>query len=119
MASKLRVEFVRLREKNSNGQQNAVDYGNVAAQTVAVSGTALTGAGRVTCPATVNGYPTYHARLLSDVDVVVTLAPVADATTGYDATLTKAGGFLVLANKEFFLPIVGAQKISAITGPFA
>lgn len=119
MASKMRVEFVRLRDKDSAGLQNALDYGNVAPVTKAVSGTALTGAGRVTCPATVNGYNKYHARIICDVDIVVTKAPAADAGTSYDATLTEEGGFLVPANQAVLMPVEAGWLLSAITGPYA
>lgn len=117
--AKARIEFVRLRSKDSAGLQNALDYGNVAPVTKTISGTALTGAGRVTAPANVSGYTAFHARITADTDCVVTLAPAGDAGTSYDATLTEEGGFVVLANQPVFMPVTPGQLISIITGPWA
>lgn len=116
MASKLRVEFVRLREKNSAGVQNALDYSNAAPVTKAVNGTALTGAGRVTVPATVNGYTKFHARLVSDVECLVSVAPAGDAGTSYDVTAGRIGAVWVPALVPVLIPVEAGQLLSAATG---
>lgn len=117
MASKLRVEFFRLRDKDSNGLQNAVlSAPLVAPVTKAVSGAALTGAGRVTVPANVGGYTKFHARLCSDVECIVTIAPAGDATTDYDASVAEPGGIWVPANTPVLIPVEAGQLISAATG---
>lgn len=119
MASKMRVEFVRLRDRDSSGIQNMQEYSNATPVTKTVSGTALTGAGRVTVPATVNGNTRFHARIISDVDIVVTIAPPGDDGTSYDATLTEEGGTLVPPNQPTLIPVEPGQLISAITAPYA
>ena len=119
MASKLRVEFVRLRARDSNGVQNIQDVSDRPPVTVAVSGTALTGAGRVTCPASVNGQTRFHARLISDVEQIVTVAPPGDAGTSFNASVTAAGGIHVPANHPIFIPVIAGNLISSVTGSFA
>ena len=119
MASKLRAEFIRLRERNSHDIQNAVDVSDQAPVTKAISGTALTGAGRITCPAKVNGMDRFHVRLISDVECVVTFAPKEDAGTSYDATLTEEGGIHIPANTPVLYPVSDSMLISAVTGTFA
>lgn len=116
MASKMRVEFVRLRGRDSNGLQNLFALPDTAPVTKAVTGAALTGAGRVTCPANVAGYTSYHARITSDVELVVSVAPVGDAGTTFDASAAQMKGFNIPANTPTFVPITGAQLISAATG---
>ena len=116
MASKLRVEFIRLRERDSNGIQNWQDVSDAAPVTKAVNGTALTGAGRVTCPATVNGHDKYHARLCSDVECIVTVAPAGNANTDYDASAAEPGGIWVPANVPVIIPVSAGQLLSAATG---
>lgn len=119
MASKLRAEFVRLRERNSNNIQNAVDVSDQDPVTKAVSVTALTGAGRITCPAKVNGMDRFHVRLISDVECLVTFAPKGDAGTSYDAAVAAAGGVHIPANQPVLYPVSDSMLISAVTGTFA
>jgi hypothetical protein len=117
MASKLRVEFVRLRDADSNGIQNIMSVlPGVAPVTKAVNGTALTGAGRVTCPANVGGYTKFHARLCSDVECIVTVAPAGNDDTAYDASATEPGGIWVPADVPVLIPVEGGQLLSAATG---
>ena len=116
MASKLRVEFVRLRSRDANGLQYMDSVSNAAPVTKAVSGTALTGAGRVTVPASVGGYTRFHARLCSDVECIVTVAPAGDATTDYDASAAEPGGIWVPANQPVLIPVEPGQLLSAATG---
>lgn len=119
MASKLRVEFVRIRARDSNGLQNLQDVSDRAPVTVAVSGAALTGAGRVTCPASVNGSPSYHARVTCDVECIVTRAPKGDAGTSFNASVGAIGGIHIPANHPIFIPVTDGNLLSAITGTFA
>lgn len=117
MASKLRVEFVRLRDKDSAGIQNVLDIlPGAAPVTKAINGTALTGAGRVTVPASLNGYTKFHARLCSDVECIVTVAPAGDAGTSYDAAVAEPGGVWVPALVPVLIPVEAGQLLSAITG---
>lgn len=116
MASKMRVEFVRLRDRDSNGLGNIEDISNATPVTKAVNGTALTGAGRVTVPASVNGYTRFHARIISDVEILVTVAPAGDATTDYDAAVAEPGGIAIPANTPTLIPVTPGQLISAATG---
>lgn len=116
MASKLRVEFLRLRQRNSEGPQNIQDIPNAAPVTKAITGTALTGAGRVTCPASVNGQTSYHARLMSDVECIVSFAPAGDAGTTYDAAIDEPTGIWVPANTPVLVPVTAGMLLSAATG---
>lgn len=117
MASKLRIEFLRLRQRNSEGPQNILDVSNVPPVTKAVTGVALTGAGRALCPATVNGQTSYHVRLISDVECIVSFAPPGDAGTSYDASAAEETGIWIPANGPGVLvPVVGGTLISAATG---
>lgn len=116
MASKLRVEFVRLYDRDSNGLQNMSRSLGGTPVTKAVNGTALTGAGRVTCPASVGGATKYHARLCSDVECLVTIAPAGDATTDYDASAAEPGGIWVPALTPVLIPVEAGQLLSAATG---
>lgn len=116
MASKLRVEFVRLRERDSNGLQALQSIPNVAPVTKAVTGTALTGAGRVLCPALANGMAKYHARLCSDVECIVSVAPAGDAGTTYDASAAEESGIWVPANTPILIPVGAGMLLSAATG---
>lgn len=116
MASKLRVEFLRLRARDSNGEQNIQDIPDQAPVTAAVNGTALTGAGRITCPATVNGHTQYHARLCSDVECIVSFAPAGDAGTSYDAAANEPTSIWVPALKPVLVPVSAGMLISAATG---
>lgn len=118
MTTNLRVEFVRLRSRDSNGLQNAdvSGLGNVAPVTKTITGTALTAGGRVSCPANVNGFTSYHARITATVECIVSLAPVADAGTSYDAAAALAGGIYIPANTPTLIPVKGAQLLSAATG---
>lgn len=116
MASKLRVEFVRLRSKDSNGVQNLLSIPDKAPVTKAITGTALTGAGRVTCPATVGGYTKFHARCMSDVECIVSVAPAGDAGTTYDAAVAEETGIWVPANTPVFIPVEAGMLLSAATG---
>lgn len=116
MASKLRCEFIRLRDKNSADTQNAYDVPNQAPVTKAVNGTALTGAGRATVPANVNGFTKFHVRLCSDVECLVSFAPAGDAGTSYDASAAQAAGIWVPALKPVLYPVTAGMLISAATG---
>ncbi len=116
MASKMRVEFVRLYDRDSNGLQNMSRTNNATPVTKAVNGTALTGAGRVTCPASVAGATKYHARISSDVEVLVTVAPAGDAGTSYDASAAEPGGIWVPALTPVLIPVEAGQLLSAATG---
>lgn len=116
MASKMRVEFVRLRDRDSNGPQNIEDFGDRAPVTKAVNGTALTGAGRVLVPDSVKGYTRFHARITSDVELIVSLAPAGDAGTSYDASVAQATGLHIPANTPTLIPVTPGQLISAATG---
>jgi membrane protein required for beta-lactamase induction len=116
MASKMRVEFVRLRSRDSNGTQNILSLPDHAPVTKAVTGTALTGAGRVTVPANVAGYTSFHARITSDVELVVSVAPAGDAGTTYDASAAQTAGFSIPANTPTLIPVTAGQLISAATG---
>lgn len=117
MASKLRVEFVRLYDKDANGlQAMSTSAPKVAPVTKAVNGTALTGAGRVTVPANVGGYTKFHARLCSDVECIVTIAPAGDETTDYDASAAEPGGIWVPALTPVLIPVEAGQLLSAATG---
>jgi hypothetical protein len=116
MASKLRVEFVRLRDADSNGIQNIMDLPDDAPVTVAVSGTALTGAGRITCPSNVNGYTKFHARCCSDVECIVSVAPAGDAGTSFNASAAQIKGIWVPANTPTLIPVQAGQLLSAATG---
>jgi hypothetical protein len=118
LTTNLRCEFIHLRTRDSNGIQNAdvAGLGNVAPVTKTITGTALTGAGRITCPASVSGNTAYHARITATVECIVSLAPVADAGTSYDAAVALAGGIYIPANTPTLIPIKGAQLISAATG---
>jgi hypothetical protein len=115
MATNFRVEFVRLRERNS-GLSDMYDNSNVAPVSKLLTGTALTGAGRVTVPANVNGYTRFHARIVSTVECTVSFAPAGDAGTTYDVTAGLAGGIQVPANTPTLVPVTPGQLISAATG---
>lgn len=116
MASKMRVEFVRLRSRDASGLQNIVDLSDATPVTKAVTGTALTGAGRVTVPSSCNGYTQFHARIISDVELIVTIAPAGNADTAYDASITEPGGIAIPANTPTLVPVSAGQLISAATG---
>lgn len=116
MASKLRVEFLRLRERDSNGVQNLLSVSDQAPVTKAINGTALTGAGRITCPATVNGHTKYHVRLCSDVECIVSFAPPGDAGTTYDAAVDEPTGIWVPASVPVLVEVTGGTLLSAVTG---
>lgn len=116
MASKIRVEFVRLRDKDSNGLQNMSGLPDDAPVTKAVSGTALTGAGRITCPANVGGYSSFHAKVQSDVECIVSVAPAGDAGTTYDASAAQVTGIWVPALTPVYIPVTAGQLLSAATG---
>ena len=116
MASKLRVEFVRLRSRNSNGLQDAYVLPNVAPVTKAINGTPLTGAGRVTVPANVGGYTSFHAKVQSDVEFIISIAPAGDAGTTYDANAAEETGIWVPANTPTLIPVTPGQLLSAATG---
>ncbi len=116
MASKLRIEFIRLRDKDSAGPQNMYDIPNQAPVTKAINGTALTGAGRATVPATVNGFTKFHARLCSDVECIVSFAPSGDAGTSYDASAAEESGIWVPALTPVLVPVTPGMLISAATG---
>lgn len=116
MASKIRFEWVRLRNRNSNGLQDAQVLPNVAPVTKAVSGTALTGAGRVTVPANAGGFTSFHAKVQSDVECLISIAPAGDAGTGYDASAAEETGIWIPANTAVFVPVTPGQLISAATG---
>lgn len=116
MASKLRAEFVRLRNQDSNGPQNQFDVSDQVPVTKAVSATALTGAGRITVPATCNGYKRFHVRLVSDVECLVTFAPAGNADTAWDAAAGIKGGYAIPANQPTLIPVTPGQLISAATG---
>lgn len=116
MASKLRVEWWRLRDTEDGNTSNAFAIPGVAPVTKTVSGTALTGAGRVTVPANVAGYTRFHARLMSDVECIVSVAPAGDAGTTYDASATEETGIWVPANTPVFIPVTPGQLLSAATG---
>lgn len=116
MASKLRVEWVRLRERDANGLQNLDNIPNVAPVTAAISGTALTGAGRITVPATANGNVRFHARICSDVECIVSFAPAGDAGTSFDASAAQPSGIWVPAATPTLVPVTPGMLISAATG---
>lgn len=121
MASKMRVEFVRLRTRNANGLQDMDQVSNAVPITKAVNGTALTGTGagatnRVLVPNLVGGQNRFHARIVSDVEILVTLAPAGDAGTSYDAAVGIAGGIAIPANTPTLIPVTPGQLISAATG---
>lgn len=116
MASKLRVEFVRLRDRDSNGVQNIYDLPDDAPVTKTINGTALTGAGRVLCPDNVAGYTKFHARCCSDVECIVSVAPAGDAGTSYDASAAQVKGIWVPALTPVFIPVEAGQLLSAATG---
>lgn len=116
MAVNFRVEFVRLRSRNANGLQDMDSVGNVAPVHKTLTGTALTGAGRITVPGNVNGYTRFHARIVTTVECVVSVAPAGDAGTSFDATQVGAGGISIPANSEKFIPVSPGQLLSAATG---
>lgn len=116
MVTNARFEWVRLRAKDSNGLQNAFDVGDKAPVTKTLTGTALTGAGRVTVPATVNGFTRFHLRYQATVESTLSFAPAGDAGTSYDVTAALAGGIQVPANTPVFIPVTPGQLISAATG---
>ncbi len=116
MASKMRVEFVRLYDRDSNGLQNKSRANVGTPVTKAVNGTALTGAGRVTVPATQDGMTKFHARISSDVEVLITIAPAGNADTAYDAAAAEPGGIWIPALTPVFIPVEAGQLISAATG---
>ena len=116
MASKIRVEWVRLRSRNSNGLMDAQVLPNTAPVTKAVSGTALTGAGRITVPDNVGGYTAFHAKIQSDVECIVSVAPAGDAGTSYDASAAEETGIWIPANTPVFIPVTPGQLLSAATG---
>lgn len=116
MATNARFEWVRLRSRDSNGLQNMMDVGNVAPVVKNLSGTALTGAGRVTVPAAVNGYTRFHCKYHATVESLVTIAPAGDAGTSYDAAVGIAGGIAIPANTIVFFPVTPGQLLSAATG---
>lgn len=116
MATNCRFEFVRLRSRDSQGLQNMADVGNRAAVQKNLTGTALTGAGRVTVPASVNGYTKFHMRVVSTVECTISIAPAGDAGTSYDVTATLAGGIQIPANTPTLIPVTPGQLISAATG---
>ena len=116
MVANFRVEWVRLRSKDSNGSQNMYDVGNVAPVMKTLTGTALTGAGRITAPGNVNGYTAFHARIIATAECLVSIAPAGDAGTSYDASQLVAGGIQIPANTEKFIPMKPGQLISAATG---
>jgi hypothetical protein len=117
LATNARFEFVRLRSKGSSpGLQDMWDVGNVAAVQKALTGTALTGAGRVTVPASVNGYTKFHLRYQATVESTISFAPAGDAGTSYDVTALLAGGIQVPANTPVLIPVTPGQLISAATG---
>ncbi len=116
MATNFRVEFVRLRSRNANGLQDMDGVSVAVPVTKTLTGTALTGAGRVTVPANVGGYTRFHARIYSTVECLVTVAPAGDATTTYDAAVAAPGGIEIPANTPTFIPVSPGQLISAATG---
>jgi hypothetical protein len=116
VASKLRVEFVRLRKQDSQGIQNLATIPTAAPVTKAINGTALTGAGRVTVPANVGGFTNFHARLCSDVECIVSVAPAGDAGTSYDASAAEESGIWVPANVPVLIPVTPGMLLSAATG---
>lgn len=116
MASKLRIEWVRLRNRDSNGIQNMDAVPNTTPVTKAINGTALTGAGRALVPASANGHTRFHARLCSDVECIVSVAPAGDAGTSYDASAAEETGVWVPANTPVLIPVTPGQLISAATG---
>ena len=89
---------------------------NVAPVTKAVSGTALTGAGRVTVPANVGGFTSFHAKVQSDVECLISIAPAGDAGTTFDASAAEETGIWIPANTPTFIPVTPGQLISAATG---
>ena len=116
MASKLRVEWVRLESKDANGLQALQAVPNTAPVTKAITGTALTGAGRITVPASASGYGRFHARFCSDVECLVSFAPAGDAGTTYDAAAAEETGIWIPANTPVLVPVTPGQLISAATG---
>lgn len=116
MATNFRVEFIRLRDRNSLGLQNMFDVGNVAPVTKTLTGTALTGAGRVLAPSVVNGFPRFHARINATVECIISIAPKGDAGTSFDVTAALAGGISIPANTPTFIYLTDGQLISAATG---
>jgi hypothetical protein len=116
LAANARFEWVRLRSRDSNGQQNMVDNSDQTPVMKTISGTALTGAGRVTVPATCNGYTRFHLRYQATVESVLSFAPAGDAGTSYDATQTVKQGIQVPANTVVYIPVTPGQLISAATG---
>jgi len=117
--AKARVEFVRLRSRNSNGLMDLSILPNQAPVTKTISGTALTGAGRVTVPANVGGYTSFHARITADSECIVSFAPAGDAGTSYDAAVAEETGLHVPANSPQLFPVTPGQLISIVTGTFA
>lgn len=118
MATNARIEFVRLRAKDSNGLQNLDlgGWGDRAPVTKTISGTALTGAGRVTAPASVNGYTSFHARINCTVESIWSKAPAGDAGTSYDVTAALAGAIAIPANTPTLIPLKPGELLSGATG---
>lgn len=116
MATNARFEFVRLRGRDSNGLQNMEQVSDATPVVKLLSGTALTGAGRVTVPAKVNGYTRFHLKYFATVESLITVAPAGDAGTSYDAAVGAAGGIAVPANTVIFIPVTPGQLISGATG---
>jgi hypothetical protein len=116
LATNARIEFVRLRAQDSNGLQNAYDVGDRAPVTKTLTGTALTGAGRVTVPASVNGYTRFHARINATVETIWSIAPAGDAGTSYDVTAALAGAISIPANTPTIIPVKPGQLLSGATG---
>lgn len=117
MATNARFEWVRLRSRDSNGLQNAIDGpGNVAPVVKLLSGTALTAGGRVTVPANVNGYTRFHLKYHATVESLISFAPAGDAGTSFDAAVGLAGSIAIPANTIVFIPVTPGQLISGATG---
>ncbi len=118
MATNARFEFVRLRNRDSNGLQNLDNsgWGSQVSVNKNLTGTALTGAGRVTAPANVNGYTSFHLKYHATVESLISKAPAGDAGTSYDAALNLAGCLAIPANTIVFLPCKAGELFSAATG---
>jgi hypothetical protein len=118
LTTNARVEFIHLRARDSNGLQNAdvAGWGDKVAVNKTISGTALTGAGRVLCPTTVNGAIKFHARINCTVESIWTRAPAGDAGTSYDAAVGIAGAISIPANTPTLLPVSSAELLSGATG---
>lgn len=115
MASKLRMEFLRLRTQDAGmGDLHAIP--DATPVTKAINGTALTGAGRATVPTKANGYTKFHVRLCSDVECLVSFAPAGDAGTSYDASAVQAACVWVPALNPVMVPVTPGMLISAATG---